>query len=176
MGVKQLIMFTRKLTVILEKPKHKDEAHNMLRKSSTNCLAAFSIVYFLQVKWQDISSTYWLVKKSMNETKLHCFHEQSEVTFGEEWSRLMLRQRNHFKTWLIMQFIFVYLHWEIRPECTLCVDMQEVSLTLSYGIQVLGGTLIKRINGDNYNVEGLPLYKLCIKLHNQLKVWAVISK
>ena len=24
-----------------------------------------------------------LVKKSVDETKLHCFHEQSEVTFGE---------------------------------------------------------------------------------------------
>jgi len=97
MGAKQLIMFTRKLTVLFWKnPNTKMKLTIliliktllmvntlMLRKLSTNCLAAFSIMYFLQVKWQAISSTHWLVKKSMNETKLHCFHEQSEVKFGE---------------------------------------------------------------------------------------------
>ena len=31
----------------------------------------------------------------------------------------------------------------------------------AYGIQALGGTLVKRINGDYYNVVGFPLNLFC---------------
>ncbi|KAL0273525.1 UNVERIFIED_CONTAM: hypothetical protein PYX00_006159 [Menopon gallinae] len=34
-----------------------------------------------------------------------------------------------------------------------------------YGIQVNGGTFIKKIDGDYYNVVGLPLYSLCKHIH-----------
>ena len=31
----------------------------------------------------------------------------------------------------------------------------------AYGIQALGGTLVKRINGDYYNVVGFPMNEFC---------------
>lgn len=43
--------------------------------------------------------------------------------------------------------------------------------TNSYGVQGLGGTLVKKIDGDYYNVVGLPLYRLCNELSSQLKLW-----
>ena len=33
-----------------------------------------------------------------------------------------------------------------------------------YGIQDVGGTLVKSIHGDYYNVVGLPLNRLCTEL------------
>eukprot|EP00795_Rhopilema_esculentum_P000218 gene218-9854_t len=36
-----------------------------------------------------------------------------------------------------------------------------------YGIQGLGGTLVKSIEGDYYNVVGFPLYSFC----KELKLW-----
>ncbi|XP_065884863.1 probable bifunctional dTTP/UTP pyrophosphatase/methyltransferase protein isoform X2 [Dysidea avara] len=55
--------------VILEKPQDKDGAYNMLQK--------------LSGRTHLVHTGVSLVKKSVDETKLHCFHEQSEVTFGE---------------------------------------------------------------------------------------------
>lgn len=54
----------------------------------------------------------------------------------------------------------------------MCIKI-SISLALnSYGVQGLGGTLVKRIEGDYYNVVGLPLYKLCNELSDQLKLWS----
>jgi septum formation protein len=34
----------------------------------------------------------------------------------------------------------------------------------SYGIQALGATLVKKIDGDYFNVVGFPLYQFCVQL------------
>ena len=36
----------------------------------------------------------------------------------------------------------------------------------AYGIQALGGTLVKKINGDYYNVVGFPLNLFCTTIKN----------
>jgi len=51
--------------------------------------------------------------------------------------------------------------------------MCETLTPHSYGIQGLGGILVKKINGDYYNVVGLPLYQLCSELNGQLKIWTI---
>ena len=38
-----------------------------------------------------------------------------------------------------------------------------------YGIQALGGTLVKRIDGDYYNVVGFPLNKFCKTVTNMYR-------
>lgn len=39
----------------------------------------------------------------------------------------------------------------------------------AYGIQGLGGTLVEKIEGDFYNVTGLPLHRFCINLQSILQ-------
>lgn len=85
-----------------------------------------------------------LVRKMVNEVQQHCFHEQTSVTFGQ----------------LSDEIITAY------------VDSGELlDKAGAYGIQGLGGTLVKKIDGDYYNVVGLPLYRLCNELSDQLKLW-----
>jgi len=71
--------------VILEKPKDKDGAHNMLQKYFLKSKMTIIHVKFYRLSGRThlVHTGVSLVKKSMNETKLHCFHEQSEVTFGD---------------------------------------------------------------------------------------------
>ena len=38
-----------------------------------------------------------------------------------------------------------------------------------YGIQALGGTLVKRIDGDYYNVVGFPLNMFCKAVTNMYR-------
>jgi len=47
-----------------------------------NCCSSISF-HRLSGRTHLVHTGVSLVKKSVNETKLHCFHEQSEVTFGE---------------------------------------------------------------------------------------------
>lgn len=39
----------------------------------------------------------------------------------------------------------------------------------AYGIQGLGALLVKRIDGDYYNVVGLPVQELCQRLASLLR-------
>ncbi|XP_065883951.1 dTTP/UTP pyrophosphatase-like [Dysidea avara] len=127
--------------VILEKPKNNYEAHNMLQNWSG-----------LSGRTHLVHTGVSLVKKSVDETKLHCFHEQSEVTFSE----LTFSELND-------DMITAYVE-----------SGEPLDKAGAYGIQGLGGTLVKRINGDYYNVEGLPLYQLCKELNSQLKIWTIV--
>ena len=38
-----------------------------------------------------------------------------------------------------------------------------------YGIQAIGGTLVKKINGDYYNVVGFPLNLFCANIRKIYK-------
>lgn len=39
----------------------------------------------------------------------------------------------------------------------------------SYGIQALGSSLVKSLNGDYFNVEGFPVYKFAVELRKFLQ-------
>ena len=83
-----------------------------------------------------------LVYRSQDGT-LHnrCFHEETEVTFAT----------------LSDDIIQSYV-----------ASNEPLDKAGAYGIQGLGATLVQGINGDYYNVVGLPLHRVCVELMDVL--------
>ena len=80
-----------------------------------------------------------------------------------------MNQENHCKIWSQYEVLNIT---EIKPFGLLTCNKTFLN-SFSYGIQGLGGTLVRR---DYYNVEGLPLYQLCSELNNQLKYGLFVMK
>lgn len=86
-----------------------------------------------------------LIKPSdeMGDFKLHSFYEGSEVTMAD----------------LSDKVIQAYIE-----------SGEPLDKAGGYGIQDLGATLVKSINGDFFNVEGFPAYKFAVELKKFLNL------
>lgn len=100
---------------------------------------AFKIIKELSNRKHVVYTGVTLVKKSSDgdELKVHSFYEASEVLMAD----------------LSDEVIKAYIE-----------TGEPLDKAGGYGIQDLGATLVKSINGDFFNVEGFPAYKFSIEL------------
>ncbi|XP_068701796.1 probable bifunctional dTTP/UTP pyrophosphatase/methyltransferase protein isoform X2 [Montipora capricornis] len=112
---------------ILEKPKDKDNAFEMLQSLSGKNHKVFSGVTLVQ---GDLS-------KAGEDSNIVQFYEETLVSFGHLTDDV--------------------IHGYIKTG-------EPMDKAGSYGIQGIGGTLVKSIQGDYFNVMGFPLYHFCLQI------------
>ncbi|KAM7443891.1 hypothetical protein ABFA07_007460 [Porites harrisoni] len=111
---------------ILEKPKDKENAYEMLKSLSGRDHKVFSGVTLVQRDCKDLK-----------DSKITQFYEETLVSFGELTDDV--------------------IHGYIKTG-------EPMDKAGSYGIQGIGGTLVKSIHGDYFNVMGFPLHHFCLQI------------
>lgn len=98
---------------------------------------AFKMIKSLSKRSHKVYTGVSLVKKNADSFKVNSFYESSEVTMAE----------------LSDEIVHAYIE-----------TGEPFDKAGGYGIQDLGATLIKSINGDYFNIEGFPAHKLAKEL------------
>ena len=114
------------------------ELDNLIYEKPKDKQDAFDMLKKLSDRSHFVSTGVTLIKKSeSNEFQFHSFSETSLVEFSD----------------LNDETIRAY------------VDSEEpMDKAGSYGIQGLGSTLVKSINGDFFNVEGFPAHRFAVEM------------
>ncbi|XP_047125854.1 dTTP/UTP pyrophosphatase isoform X3 [Hydra vulgaris] len=134
---------------ILEKPHTKENALLMLTRLNAKTHEVYSGVAMIITDPSNTILTFVVdlsgrrIGKCGNFVLFHEFFECTKVEFGD----------------IPPHIIAIYAASE-----------EPLDKAGAYGIQDNGGTLIKKINGCFYNVQGFPLYKFCEEVYNCFKV------
>ncbi|XP_057314458.1 probable bifunctional dTTP/UTP pyrophosphatase/methyltransferase protein [Hydractinia symbiolongicarpus] len=116
--------------------------NQILEKPHTNENALNMLLCLNRLKKHEVYSGVALVKSDTSgNTELRQFYEMTQVEFGD-----------------IPEYVIKMYADSAEP----------LDKAGAYGIQDVGGTLVSKIDGCYYNVEGFPLYKFCSEVYDWL--------
>jgi len=116
------------------------ELDNVIYEKPKDKQDAYEMLKKLSNRTHFVSTGVTLIKKSINQSnefQFHYFSETSSVNMSE----------------LSEETINAYVE-----------SGEPLDKAGSYGIQGLGSTLVKSINGDFFNVEGFPAHRFAIEM------------
>lgn len=136
---------------IMEKPKDKEDAFEMLKRLSGLKHTVFTGVA-LVTKPKKLPTS--LPKDGLSSGKA-----EGDISTSEDRPQDYLVTTFHESTDVTMA--------ELNDEIirSYIATGEPLDKAGSYGIQALGATLVEQIKGDYYNVVGMPLHRLCRELY-----------
>ena len=114
----------------------------ILEKPHTNANALNMLTTLNRLKTHQVYSGVAILRCDSSERNIRQFYEMTEVEFGDNSE----------------EAIKLYAD-----------SVEPLDKAGAYGIQDVGGTLVKKIDGCYYNVMGFPLYKFCSEVCEWMK-------